>query len=400
MATTVEVPSDLHVPTRTGKVIDVDIHHEWAYPETLFDYMSEGWREYVQGPSKMGLGSTLQGKIVPISPPSTWSSPVGVYRPEAYGPDGSAPASDYETLRVQHLDPNRIERCILSFGAGSFVGALPNPYLALEVARAGNNWCIDTWLNGLDDRLYSTLLVATQLPSEAAKEIRRAGGHPRIAEARLVSSGLGKPFGHPVYHPIYEACAEMDLPIAIHFGGDGPAGQVVAPTASGPPSSYLELFVLLPQGIMSHVTSLILHGVFEKYRNLKVLLAESGAAWIPWLLWRLDAEYKALRRDAPWLKRWPSEYFYEHFRVATQPLEAPHKQEQLIDLLSMVNGEDILCYSSDYPHWDADELPHVMKVLPRKWQSKVLRENAMDFYGWKDTDAKSQPGLQSVPVPS
>jgi len=377
------------IPTATGGVVDCDVHHDWATPDVLLPYLSKGWREYVQGPSRSGTGSAIQTRTVPINPSLTWPSPAGIYRPESYPPGGGQPASDYELVRRQHLDPHRIERAVLTYGAGSFVAALPNPYFAAEVARAANDWCLDTWLDGRDDRLYGAILLANQLPDEAAAEIRRLAGHPRMVEALLVANGIGKPFGHPLFHPIFEAAAETGLPVAIHVGGEGLAGQVVAPTGSGNPSSYLEYVTLSPQGIMTHLVSLIVHGVFEKYPSLRVLLVECSTGWIPWLLWRLDNNYKALRRDAPWLRRRPSEYFRDHVRVTTQPLDSPEESDQLVELLGFIGGEDILCYSSDYPHWDADELPYVIGRLPKAWLPKVLRENAMELYGFADAPAGS-----------
>jgi predicted TIM-barrel fold metal-dependent hydrolase len=150
---------------------------------------------------------------------------------------------------------------------------------------------------------------------------------------------------------------------------------------------------------MTHLVSLILHGVFEKYPSLRVLLVESSTAWIPWLLWRLDNNFKALRRDAPWLTRYPSEYFYDHVRVTTQPLDSPDDSEQLVQLLSFIGGEDILCYSSDYPHWDADELPSVVSRLPKAWLPKVLRENAWKLFGWPAL-AEGQTLLADAPTAS
>ena len=99
----------------------------------------------------------------------------------------------------------------------------------------------------------------------------------------------------------------------------------------------------------------------------------AGAAWLPSLLWRFDAEYKGLRREVPWLKRLPSEYVAEHVWLTTQPLEASPRREQLIDLLGWVNGAERLVYSSDYPHWDADEVNHVSARSETLWRGVEQR---------------------------
>ena len=45
-----------------------------------------------------------------------------------------------------------------------------------------------------------------------------------------------------------------------------------------------EVHTQVCQGMMSHLMSLIVHGVFEKFPDLRVLMVESTLAWVPWLL--------------------------------------------------------------------------------------------------------------------
>jgi predicted TIM-barrel fold metal-dependent hydrolase len=176
----------------------------------------------------------------------------------------------------------------------------------------------------------------------------------------------------------------MDIPVAIHTGGEAFPGQGASPIGSGMPSFYYEVAMLTFQGSMTHITSLISHGVFEKFPKLRVLIVECGVGWIPGLLWRLDAGYKALRRELPWLKKRPSEYFRDHIRVTTQPLDRPESPEDLIHVMELFDGENILCFSSDYPHWDGDEVDYVARWLPESWLPKIFRENARTWYGWDD----------------
>jgi uncharacterized protein len=367
-----------------GPVIDCDIHHDWASPSELLPYLSAGWREYV---TRSGAP-----QHIPVSPSEVHPNPGGVYRDDAFPPEGGPPGSSYELVRTQLLDPYRVERGLLTFGGGTYVAALANPYFATEVARAANDWSLETWASR-DERLYSTVLVANQLPEEGAKEIRRLGGHPRVAAALLATNGIGKPFGHPLFHPIYEAAVEMDLPVAIHAAGESFASMRVSPVGSGVPSLYLEHHTLVPQGVMTHLVSMIVHGVFERFPTLRVLLIEAGVAWIPAVLWRFDMDYKGLRRETPWLRRHPSEYFYEHVRITTQPLEVAPRREQLQVLLRLVDAGEILCFSSDYPHWDTDDVTYVAQHLPEEWHARVFRENARALFGWDRTAAAAEGAL-------
>jgi uncharacterized protein len=47
---------------------------------------------------------------------------------------------------------------------------------------------------------------------------------------------------------------------------------------------------------MGHVASVIAQGIFERCPNARFVLIECGIAWLPAILWRLDADYKALRQ--------------------------------------------------------------------------------------------------------
>jgi predicted TIM-barrel fold metal-dependent hydrolase len=288
-------------------------------------------------------------------------------------------------MKQQLLDPFNVERAVLGFDVGLNVG-VPNIYLATELARAANDWSLDAWLSGTDDRLYGAMMIPTQVPEEAAKEIRRAGRHDRFAAVLISFNGLGRPLGHPVYHPIYEAAEEMGLPVAVHNGVDGhvAAGPMFA---GGLPNSRLEYHTLLPQSLVTHVVSLLTHGVFEKYPRLKVLAMEFGVAWLPWLLWGLDRHHELLRRESPFVKRPPSEYFREHIRLSTQPLELSPEPRQLMQLLESVGGvDDLLLFASDYPHWDTDDPRYIARSLPRGWWPKISRANALDFYRWPKAD--------------
>ena len=358
-----------------GPVIDCDIHHDWTSQDVLLPYLSAGWREY------MTRSGGRHGPM-PFMPSEIHTNPGGVFRDDAWPDEPGPPGSSYPLMRSQLLDPYRIERGLLTFGAGTYVAANPNPYFAAELARAANDWSIEHWLGDRDERLYGTVLLANQLPEEAAKEIRRIGGHPRIAAGLMGTNGIGKPFGHPLFHPIYEAAEEVGIPIAIHAAGESFASMRVSPVGSGVPSLYLEHHTLVPQGIMTHIVSMIVHGVFEKYPKLRVVLMEGGVAWIPAVLWRFDMDYRGLRRETPWLRRAPSEYFYEHVRVTTQPLEVAPSHRHMLELLELIGAEDILCFSSDYPHWDTDAIPDISRSIPQGWHRKVFHDNAMELFGW------------------
>lgn len=358
-----------------GPIIDSDVHHNWRSDAEVVEYLPKKWREFIDLP---------QGRQLPLVPSSPFVPLAdGVYhRLDAFPPNGGPPGSDYETMRRQLLDPLNIEHAVLSYDVGVNVG-VRNVFFASALTRAINDWSIDRWLSMRDERINGAVLVPTQLPEDAAAEIRRVGTHPRMVEALLVVNGLGKPFGHPLYHPIYEAAAELGIPVAIHTGGERQLAPSSQWHAGGQVGSRVEFYNLFDQSAQHHLVSFITHGVFEKYRDLRVIFVEYGFAWLPYLVWELDNNYAGLRSESPWVKRLPSDYVREHVRFTTQPFDMSPEKGQLIQLLEAFGGmEDILMFATDYAHDDADTARHVASRLPESWWDKVFYENAAKFYGW------------------
>jgi uncharacterized protein len=349
-------------------MIDCDVHNSWASSRELLPYLDPYSRDFLERGELPGGRDSFPHAHRP------WLHPEGFLRTDAIPPDGGPPGSSYELLREQLLDRYDLEYAILTGDEAIEVSTLANARLATALARAANDWTIDAWLSR-DARLKGSLVVAPQDPHAAAEEVRRLGEHPGFVQV-LVSTGAQRPYGDPFYHPIWEAAAEVDLPIAAHLGGQG--GVNANPTGCGPPTFFFEAHALLCESGIGHVASLIAHGVFEKWPNLRFVLIECGVAWLPAILWRLDADYKALRKEAPWLTMLPSEYAARHIRLTTQPLEQPAELRHLWTLLEAIDGENTLLFASDYPHWDFDD-PERLHIPPA-WKERIFGENARELY--------------------
>src|SRR5207247_6875548 len=75
-----------------------------------------------------------------------------------------------------------------------------------------------------------------------------------------------------------------------------------------------------------HCTNWVVNGLCERFPKLPVIWIESGLAWVPFLMQKLDHEYMLRSSECPLLKKKPSEYmrdmYYSSQRMEVQDMGA------------------------------------------------------------------------------
>ncbi|WP_168122135.1 amidohydrolase family protein [Paenibacillus sp. HB172176] len=346
-----------------SKVIDCDVHNEFKSHEDLLPYLQQPWKRMV---SEFGLRL-----------PFMYNSPIGVLRKDAIPPNGGSPGSDPHYMLKHLVEPYGLEHVLLTGDTLIHVSNLPDADYASALASAYNDYVIDKWLP-VSPVFKGAMVIATQNPEQAAREIDRIGSHPDI-KAVVINGASRIPYGQQHYHPIYEAAERNGLAMMIHPGSEG-SGISNPPTGAGYLSTYLQWHTSLSSVYMAQLISIVCEGVFEKFPNLKFIFCEGGVTWLPHLMWRLDKNYKGLRWTAPWLKKMPSQYIRDNCFLTTQPIEEPDNFKHLEMLFDIIDAENMLLFSSDYPHWDFDDPTAILKRLGEDAKRKIFYENAKQLF--------------------
>jgi predicted TIM-barrel fold metal-dependent hydrolase len=345
----------------SGAVIDCDLSPVVPSVEALFPYQDELWVQWTE--ERGWSGPKVPAWTFPPNAPTT-------VRAE-WRPEKGLPASEVELVREHVLDPWNLDLAVLTPYYG--VDALRHPDWAAALARAVNDWVIDQWLDR-DPRLRASITVPARDPAAAIAEIERVGDHPGFVQV-LMPVRSGRLYGQREHHPIFEAIARHDLVLGLHWGGTVDD----APTTSGWPSWYIEEYTAEIGVYMAQILSLVAEGVFQKVPDLRVAVLDSGFAWLPSWGWRMNAEWKGLRREVPWVEKLPFDLIREHFRFSIAPLDAgpAEEMEQIVDWLG---SEDLLMFGSDYPHRHDDDLGAFLDLLSESMRTKVMAETARDWY--------------------
>jgi predicted TIM-barrel fold metal-dependent hydrolase len=231
------------------------------------------------------------------------------------------------------------------------------PRIEVEVAlaRAYNRWLCDRIL-AHEPRLTSMLYLPFNDPVACLDIIEEFGGKTGVIGFMVVATHY-KAVHDNAFTRMYSVLQERNLPLAFHAAytwGD----QMLSLC-----NRFMAVHALgFTWHNMLHMTNWLVNGLPERFPKLKVIWIESGLAWIPFLMQRLDNEFMMRTSDAPLLKRKPSDYMREMY-YTSQPMEMVGNRKALELTFEMMNAPSQLLFSSDYPHWDMD-LPSTIYDLP------------------------------------
>lgn len=255
-----------------------------------------------------------------------------------------------------------------------FLGLHPQVEVEVNMAKAYNRWMVENVLP-TNDRVRTMLYLPFNDPEETYEMVKRYAGVKGVIGFMVVSTRY-KPVYHNDYMKTYALLEESNMPLAFHASYHW-NDQLVSLT-----NRFITAHAVGFTFFNAvHCANWVINGLPERFPKLKVIWVESGLAWIPWLMQRLDNDYRMRTSEAPALKRLPSEYMRDMF-YTSQPMEMVNNHEALELTFKMINAETQLLYSSDYPHWDMD-LPSTiwdLQFLEEKAKRQILGLNAQRVF--------------------
>jgi len=278
------------------------------------------------------------------------------------------------TLAERWMDAMGVDMAIVFPTPMLNLANCPRIEVELELARAYNRWLCDNILAHAP-RLRSMLYLPFNDPDACYQMVQEFGDRKGVVGFMVTSTHYRRNYDNP-YMKTYAALEERGLPLGFHAGFHW-ADQGLSMT-----NRFLAVHGLgFTWCNMMHMANWLVNGMPERFPKLKTIWIESGLAWVPFLMQRLDNEFMMRTSDAPLLKRKPSEYMREMF-FTTQPMEMVDNRKALEVTFEMINAETQLLYSSDYPHWDMD-LPSTIYDLPflsLEAKKNVLGGNAQRLF--------------------
>lgn len=357
-------------------IVDVDSHHyELESFNEILEYMDDPvLQQLAMSASQTGMrGTGLLGGGVGYQDMGGRVTRYPLRKMEKT--DGADKHRDI-TLTKRWMDAMGVDVAVMFPSPMLQLGLHPQVEVEVALGRAYNRWLTERVL-AHEPRIRSMLYLPFNDPDAAYRMVKELGQAKGVA-GFMVTSARHRPVQHNSYMKTYALLEEMGMPLAFH------AGYNWNDQAMGMMNKFISVHAL---GFvffnMVHLTNWLMNGLPERFPKLKVIWIESGLAWLPFMMQRLDNEYMMRSSEAPALKKLPSDYMRDMF-YSSQPMEITD-QAALEQTFRMIKAETQLLYSSDYPHWDFD-LPSTIYDLPfldEKAKRNILGGNAMRVFNLK-----------------
>jgi predicted TIM-barrel fold metal-dependent hydrolase len=365
-------------------IVDVDAHH----------YENENYNEFLQFMENdvlkqlaiSGRAKSRQG----LMPTQVGYQDMGG-RVTRYPMRGSekTPNGTLRDIQLGHrwMDAMSVDySCLFPTGMLN-IGLHPQKEMEHELCWAYNRWLTEKVLPESENRFFSMLSLPFNDPDAALRHVETFGDRKHVG-GFMVTTVRSNAVNDNAYMKVYRAIEERGLVLSFHSGPNW--GEPIFRSCN----RFLSVHALgFTWYNILHLTNWVINGMGERFPKLPVVWIESGLAWIPFLMQRLDHEYMLRPSEAPLLKKKPSDYMRDMY-YSSQPMEI-QDMEALECTFRMINADTQLLYSSDYPHWDFD-LPSTISDLPfvsEKGKHNILGGTAARLFKLQPRNEKQKENL-------
>jgi predicted TIM-barrel fold metal-dependent hydrolase len=280
------------------------------------------------------------------------------------------------SARLQDLDAEGIWGEVMYASLGLWSNMIKDQTLVRDAARAQNEWMVSEIKSFAPERL----VPAAQMPLLSVDDAVAEIDHIASIGLHVASLPTGVAPGMPDWNddswePLWAAAEEASIVLGFHIGTDGDTPVVFR----GPGGAVIN-YVETTYGGQKVATKLIAGGALDRHPELRVLISEGGATWVPFLGDRMNEGYRQHGMFVrPTLSRLPKEILYRQVYASFQ-------HDESAPAANFAMGYRNVMWGSDYPHLEGtfghtqETLHELFEGCPTDVRDRVMRGAFMDLF--------------------
>jgi uncharacterized protein len=243
--------------------------------------------------------------------------------------------------RVPFMDQDGLAAEIIYASVGMGLCMHKDPLYKNACMQAYNQW-LQSMCADAPNRIFGLAQTAVLSVDSAIADFKKAKEMGMVG-MMMPGDPIHEDYDHQDYDALWECATDLDLPVCFHIL-TGRAGSLHIKPRGHAMNSFLGII----RAVQDIVGLMVLGGVFERHPELKLVVAESDAGWIPHYMHRMDHAAKIHAEDGivKGLSKLPSEYVKKNVWATFQD------DRTAFESLHMIDYKHLL-WASDFPHTDS-----------------------------------------------
>ena len=253
-------------------------------------------------------------------------------------------------LRLEDMDRDQVWAHLV-FGPVTSIKTGDDAFMR-ACYSAYNDWLYEDFCSAAPDRLIGVAMLPPH-PEAAHDELKRLAGKGGCRQANLQIAVAEPRLEDPRWEPLFDLLEQSGIVLSFHVTVFPGVSKAFDKYKGSPGATFLHAKMFIEQ-FLDPFVDLFAWGILERYPGLKIVIAESGVGWVPWVVEELDyrhfrlwecKEYWDDKGGIP-LKMKPSEIF-------RRQVYGTFQQSPTAMRLTEFWGPENLLWASDYPHPDS-----------------------------------------------
>jgi uncharacterized protein len=362
-----QLPADLWTTRLPAELRDRAPHIEERDGQTVWICDGKVWGRWDGKPPATGNDR-------PVKPLYNSFDRAGIY-------DQSARRPANAKLRLEDMDRDGVRAQVI-FGP-IFQISTEDPALRVACYRVYNDWLME-FCQAAPDRLLGVPMLP-ESPKEAAEELQRLVDKGGVRQVTLMIANINPKLDDPAWEGLWSLLEQTGIILSWHITVFGPNPNS---RANGKAASVFENTKFFMANFLEPFVDLFAWGILERHPKLKMVMAEAGTGWLPWLVQELDYRHWRLHEAKEfWYDKGGKELETKPSELFKRQIWATFQEDYATMALIPFFGEGHLLWASDYPHPDGvwpNSIPAVerqMKELSPDLRRKLTYDNAATLYG-------------------
>ena len=186
--------------------------------------------------------------------------------------------------------------CLFPTGMLS-IGLHPQTEMEVELCWAYNRWLTEKVLPESGGRFFSMLWLPFSDPDACLRQVEKFGDRKHVGGFMVTTVRNNLAVNDNRYMKVYRAIEERGLVLSFHSGPNW--GEPIFKSCNRFLTAHALGFTWYN---IVNLSNWVINGMGERFPKLPVIWIESGLAWVPFLMQKLDHEYMLRPSEAPLLE--------------------------------------------------------------------------------------------------